>query len=224
MLGVGFSDRSPHLDCSLRASTERFLQFVEVAGISSFDLLGTSHGGAIAIRAAATVPRGRLQRQVLVAPVNPWSAHGRHLAPFLGSTLGSALFRGTIARMPYTWDTWLKRLYGDPRRIAPGTLEGYAAPYKIPGTFEYGLSVVRHWTRDLHELEFLLPKIANVRTLLIWGSHDRAVYPRSADALRQKLHDCELAVLEGAGHLPYEECPAEFNAVLLRFLLSEQPS
>ncbi len=221
MLGVGFSDRPSNLDCSLRANAERILRFLDIVDISSFDMLGTSHGGAVAIKVAASVAKSRLKRLVLVAPVNPWSAHGRHLAPFLGSTIGSALFRGTVARTPSTWDFWLRRLYGDPRRITPGTLEGYAAPYKIPGTFQYGLGVVRHWMRDLQEIEFLLPKIANTPTLLIWGSRDRAVNPGSADKLRAKLHHCESVVLDGAGHLPYEESPDEFNAVLLRFLLAQ---
>jgi len=33
-----------------------------------------------------------------VAPVNPWSRHGRWLAPFLGGRVGSVVFHNTIAR------------------------------------------------------------------------------------------------------------------------------
>ena len=33
-----------------------------------------------------------------------------------------------------------------------------------------------------------------------------------------KLNQVELAVIEGAGHLPYEEMPQAFNELALRFL------
>ena len=46
MLGVGFSDRPPGLDGSLRASAGRLLSFLDSVGVESCDLLGTSHGGA----------------------------------------------------------------------------------------------------------------------------------------------------------------------------------
>src|SRR5881227_1968616 len=49
LLGTGFSDRPAQLDCRLCSVAERVLQFIDAAGISSFDLLGTSHGGAVAI-------------------------------------------------------------------------------------------------------------------------------------------------------------------------------
>ena len=55
-------------------------------------------------------------------------------------------------------------------------------------------------------------------TLLIWGNKDRAVYPSSADTLRRCFKDCALSIIEGAGHLPYEETPEEFNRIVIDFL------
>src|SRR5262249_47362971 len=94
-LGAGFSIAPEGMDCTMRAAAERVLQFVDAAGITDFDLLGTSHGGAVAIMAAAICAANndaRLKRLVLVAPVNPWSPHGRRLAPFVGAAFGSFLF------------------------------------------------------------------------------------------------------------------------------------
>src|SRR5215813_13300455 len=51
-LGAGFSIAPEGMDCTMRAAAERVLQFVDAAGITDFDLLGTSHGGAVAIMAA----------------------------------------------------------------------------------------------------------------------------------------------------------------------------
>ena len=50
----------------------------------------------------------------------------------LGSPLGSALFLGMIGRMQWAYPHLLARLYGDPNRIPPGTLEGYTAPVRLP--------------------------------------------------------------------------------------------
>jgi len=220
-LGTGFSDRPAHLDCRLRSIAARLLRFLEVVGVSSFDLLGTSHGGEVSMMAASMCsqrPDLHLQRLVLVAPVNPWSAHGQRLAPFLGSPVGSAIFLNTIPRMRWTFPLLLSRLYGDPNRIPPGTLEGYAAPARLPRSFEYAVSIARHWTEDLRELECVIPQLAEISTLLIWGEVDRAVYSSSAQALRSHLRKSELAVFPGVGHLPYEEVPDQFNATLVEFL------
>src|SRR5580658_5493225 len=103
MMGAGFSDRPTGIDHSMRGTAKRLLRFIAGLGISSFDLLGTSHGGAVAMMAAAECFSGKagleLRRLVLVAPVNPYSAHGRCLAPLVGSRFGTALFRLVI---PYT--------------------------------------------------------------------------------------------------------------------------
>ena len=223
LLGTGLSDRPSHVDCSFRSTAEGLLRFLDEAGISSFDVLGTSHGGAVAMMLAflsSELPQKRLRRLILAAPVNPWSPHGRRLALFLGSRIGSSLFLLTLARMRSAYAYWLKRMYNDALRIPPGTLEGYSAPLKIPGTFEHGLHIMRHWTMDLRELESVLAKIGDYPTLLIWGSRDRAVYPSSAEPLRRQFKKCELVVIEGAGHLPYEETPKDFNGAVIDFLLS----
>src|SRR5438477_8328079 len=221
LLGTGFSDRPAQLDCRLCSVAERVLQFIDAAGISSFDLLGTSHGGAVAIMVAARCS-GRsaphLRKLVLVAPVNPWSPHGRRLAPFLGSALGSTLFLRTVNHLRWTFPFWLARLYGDSRRIPEGTLEGYLAPVGIPGSFEYALGIVQHWTADLQVLEQTIPQLAEIPTLLIWVSADAAVYVQSAEPLRRHFKRCELVVYPGVGHLPYEETPDQFNRTLIEFL------
>src|SRR5579863_3508434 len=61
MLGAGFSDR-PAIDHSMRATARRVLRFADTLGLSSFDLLGTSRGGAVAMcTAAECIDRGNLK-------------------------------------------------------------------------------------------------------------------------------------------------------------------
>lgn len=222
MLGAGFSDRAPGIDYSMPATAGRVLQFAEKLGLSSFDLLGTSHGGAVAMMAAAKClqpqARLRIRRLILVAPVNPYSAHGRRLAPFFATVPGAAVFRSVIAGMPSLYPYWHRRLYADRRHIPAGSLEGYTAPLAVPGLFEHALRIVRTWTRDLRELETILPKLAPLPILLIWGRQDPAVYASSAAPLARHFPGSRTVIFDRIGHLPYEECPEDFNRALIEFL------
>ena len=226
MLGAGFSDRPPGIDHSMRGTALRMLRFVENLGLESFDLLGTSRGGAVAMALAAECVKAgsakpRLHRLVLVCPVNPYSPHGKWLAPFFGTPVGAAGFRWVTDRMPFLWPFWHARLYADRSRILPGSLEGYKAPLAIPGLFEHGLSIVSTWTADLRELKALLPSLAPIPTLLMWGSKDPAVYASSMEPLARHFAEVQKVVFPGIGHLPYEECPEEFNQALIRFITSQ---
>jgi len=218
LLGSGFSDR-PRIDHSMRATALRVLSFAERLGLSSFDLLGTSRGGAVAMCAAAeSADSHKVRRLVLVCPVNPYSAHGRRLAPFFATWVGAALFRNVIARMPSLYSYFHGRLYADRRTIPAGSLEGYTAPMAVPGFLDHALGIVSTWTTDLRELEALLPRLANIPTLLMWGTKDPAVYFSSMEPLARHFKNVQKAVFPGVGHLPYEECPDEFNRALIKFL------
>ena len=229
-LGAGFSTANDGMDCTMRATARRVLQFADALGIENFDLLGTSHGGGVAIMVAAICTErnlggqndARLQRLILVASVNPWSKHGKRLAPFLGSALGSLLFRGTIEQWRSLDHLWLRRLFSDGAKIPPDSLDGYRMPVFKNHAFRHAQRIVRNWTADLAELETTLPKIRDYPTLIVWGTKDRAFDFPSAEPLRRNFRDCRLVAFEGVGHLPYEEAPEDFNRALVDFLTSSQ--
>lgn len=217
LLGAGYSDRPVTLDCSLRATAGRLCRFLDEVNVSSFDLLGTSHGGALAMVLAAVAGK-RVLTLILSDPVNPWSSHGRLITKILGSAAGAALTLRMGPHLSRTHNFFLRRLYGDPSRISPGTLEGYSAAIAVPGTFEYLAHVMRCWHSDLKTLHDIFPTIRHIPTLLIWGDRDAAVFPESAQELRKQFDHCQLVIFEGAGHLPYEEVPDQFNRAVLQFL------
>jgi pimeloyl-ACP methyl ester carboxylesterase len=225
MLGAGFSDRPSNIDHSMRATALRILHFADNLGLTTFDLLGTSRGGAVAMFAAAESMtahngRSRVRKLILVAPVNPFSPHGTLLAPFFGTVFGAACFRWGVGRIPFLFPYFHSRLYADPANIPPDSLRGYKAPLAIPGLFEHALSIVKTWTADLRELESLLPKLGSIPTLLIWGSKDPAVYASSLEPLARYFPNSKKVVFPRIGHLPYEECPDDFNRELIQFLAS----
>ena len=220
MLGAGFSER-PKINHSMRETALRLLKFAERLKLDSFDLLGTSRGGAVAMSAAAEcLKRGKphIRSLILVAPVNPYSAHGRWLAPFAGTAVGSAIVRAVLERVPSLYPYWHGRMFADAGKIPSDSLEGYKAPLAEPGLFEHGLSIVQTWSADLRELETLLPTLKSIPTMLMWGTDDPAVYCSSMEPLARHFPGAQKVVFHGVGHLPYEECAEEFNRALIRFL------
>jgi pimeloyl-ACP methyl ester carboxylesterase len=215
--GSGFSDPPPDMNCSLEPGAKYLLQALDALQISSCDLLATSYGGAMAMVAASIAP-DRIKRLILAAPVNPWSAHGRVMAPLLSNFLISPLFRLVYPRFQYVESYFLRRLFGSSMRIPKDSLEGYANVLRKPGVLKCALKTVHSWNEDLRYLERRLVQIRHIPTLLLWGDKDRAVFPQSALQLQQQLTNSKLVVFQGIGHLPYEEIPGEFGKAVLDFL------
>jgi pimeloyl-ACP methyl ester carboxylesterase len=222
-LGAGLSTAPKGMDCSVRATADRLLQFADAVGIGEFDLLGTSHGGGVAIMTGALSQErrdARLKRLVLVAPVNPWSRHGRRLAPFLATPLGTVVYNNTIERWRIFDYLWLRRLFSHGSKIPPDSLAGYRIPVFENRVFRHAAHILANWTADLKELEMALPKTRDYPTLLMWGTKDRAVHFGSAEPLLRNFRNARLVAFEDVGHLPYEEASADFNAALIEFLTS----
>lgn len=220
-LGIGFSERPAGIGYGLCSSAERMLEFVDVLGLESLNLVGTSHGGGIAsFMTALAVDRGgpRIEKLVLVDAINPWSPHGRKRIALLSNALGAFAFRTAFPYMQQTLGLFLRRMYGNPAQVTQATLNGYAAGLAQPRSADYGLAVVHSWHSDLSELKDLYPKLKGIPTLLLWGDRDVAVSPGSAYDLQRALPGSELVMLPGVGHMPYEECPEEFNRIVLEFL------
>lgn len=214
--GIGFSQRVMGIDCSVGAAARRMLRLLDALGIGQAHVLGNSHGGAIATAMAAMHPE-RVRKLVLVAPVNPWSKQRQWLISLVASRAGGVLFPAVWMVLKRVHRYALERMYGDVRRIAPGTLEGYDAGAAQPGTREHLLGILRCWNSDQRELEHWY-RSNRVPALLLWGDRDRAVLPSSAHRVQQALPNAELVTLPGVGHLPQEEAPDEFHRIVLEFL------
>jgi pimeloyl-ACP methyl ester carboxylesterase len=227
LLGIGYSDRPQPglLDLSLPATAARMLEWLRVLGHSRVDLLGTSHGGALALMMAAALPDADggaqeelIGRLVLVAPANPWSRAGQGRLAFLRTPPGRWLARHSECWLRMATRIVLKRLYGDPARLTAETFEGYRRMMDLPGTLDYCLGIVQSWRKDMGRLEVRLRSI-RLPALLIWGELDRAVRPESGGELAAILQGSRLVVMPGVGHMPYEEAPREFDDLVLHYLV-----
>ncbi len=225
LLGIGHSDRPTDgtADFSLPAAAARLVEFLQYLGHSQVDLVGTSHGGAVAMLAASQDRANEdpiIRRLVLVAPANPFMTNARLRLAFFRTRFGRFLLRSWGARAIAMRGKPLGRMYADGTRITPETIAGYAVNLRDPRSYEYALEVVRTWRSDMAKLELALHTIADVPALLLWGREDTVVSPDSGRLLLEFFRDAHCVTIPGAGHLPYEETPEEFNTIVLNFLNS----
>jgi pimeloyl-ACP methyl ester carboxylesterase len=221
--GSGFSDCDPILDCHLASAAKRLLGFLDAVSVTSCDLVGSSYGGATAVMLAALAP-SRVSSLVLVSPANAWSRIGRVRLALLRNPALAAVFPALARRMRPLHDYFFRRMWGDPSRITPEMYLGYSAVLRRAGVLEHAVKIIQTWKPDMQELQSILPQLSQVQTLLLWGSKDRTVDPASAKPLSNYFQSPQIAVIEGGGHLPYEECPEEFSRIVTAFLNSVPPA
>jgi 4,5:9,10-diseco-3-hydroxy-5,9,17-trioxoandrosta-1(10),2-diene-4-oate hydrolase len=223
LFNMGESERVPGLDAGLEATADRLAACMDALGLNEADIAGHSHGGAIAMMFAARHP-GRVRRLILFAPANPFCDLGKQLISFYQTRFGMWLAR-LIPFLPRMLKaTALSRMYGDPRRVSKGVLEGYTDHLHVPGTVDHVLQIVQRWFVDMSLLRSALAGLAEKPTLLIWGDRDRAVGLKSARELQRTLPKSSLLVLPGVGHIAFEEMPDVCNQAMRDWLLNPFPS
>jgi pimeloyl-ACP methyl ester carboxylesterase len=220
--GCGDSEDPQNKKYGMEAQAAHLLAFCAEHGLKHVNVVGSSWGGGVAQLFAAANPE-LVRSLVLAAPVNPWSDFGRERVRFFSSGPGAALLRISMpfSRPLHLWG--LKRMYGDPQKIPEGTLEGYSRAFLRKGLARNVVQMLRSWDGDLKALRAAAERI-KAPVLLVWGTRDGAVDLRSAEVLKRKMPQCELAIIEGAGHLPFEETPEEFNRIVMEFLNKIGPS
>ena len=165
----------------------------------------------------------RVRRLILFAPANPYCDLGRQLIRFYQTPFGIWMARQIPWLPRMLKKTALSRMYGDPRRVAEESLDGYTAGLRVPGTIDHVLSIVRGWYTDMGQLREVLTSLSEKPTLLIWGDRDRTVGLSSARELQRMLRRSRLMVLPGVGHIPFEEMPEECNQAMRDWLSSPLP-
>ena len=219
LLGRGYSERPVGFDHGMTPTATYLWKFLDQVGVENVDIVGSSHGGALAVRMAAEHPE-RVRKLVLAAPVNPWSRHGLWITRILATQPAARFLLAVVPYLHASGNKFLARLFGDPAKIPPGTLEGYMAPLSQPNSWDYALSIMRDWRADLQQLASDYAAINDMPALLAWGDRDPAVHLYSAQEIMKRMPHAQLKIFPGVGHVPYEEAPEDFNRAVVDFLLS----
>jgi pimeloyl-ACP methyl ester carboxylesterase len=109
-----------------------------------------------------------------------------------------------------------------PKMIAQETIEKQPAVAAhvlamMRGTSPKGAAAALRGRAERPDYSPLLPQI-NVPTLIVVGSLDEFTPVADAEFMRDRLPNSKMAVIEGAGHMPNLENPAEFNRIVEEFL------
>jgi pimeloyl-ACP methyl ester carboxylesterase len=216
--GFGLSERDFAADHSHPAQARLVAAILDGLAIERVTVIAHSMGGSVALHLALQRPE-MVERMILVAA----SANGRvELASLL---LGPLLHLPPVAR----WGRHALRGLGseervadilasafyDPNEVSEEIRSGYLLPFTVPD-WDLGLLAIM---RDAagNDLPRSLDQL-DQPALLIWGAHDRLVPVAEGEALVERLPNARLEVLSRAGHLPFEDQPADFARLVLDFL------
>lgn len=205
-------------DASLKATASRMLQLLDRAGVDSANLLGSSHGGAVAMELSAMAPQ-RIQRLILVSPANPFARGYHRIVKFYLSPTGGIFIRLAPFAPVLIWEYAMRRMCGRASRLAKDIGLGYRQPLRQSGVTAQIRSSLQTFISEIEALREKLPDLSKIPTLLIWGDRDPVVEFDSARELQQAL-GADMVVMPGVGHLPYEEAPEEFSRIVLKYLNS----
>lgn len=217
LVNMGKSARVEGLDASLKATAARIAAIMDALDVGDLDIVGHSHGGALALTFAAMYPT-RVRRLILFAPANPYSRSSDMMVRVYSTRWGVVLGR----MLPYLPSPFqrlaLGEMYGGPDRVPDSCLQEIVAGLRSPGTLPHVLSIIRGWYGEMVRLKQTLSRVARVPTLLVWGSNDCTVSLSSGLRLKRKLRGAQLIVVRGAGHTVFEERPEEANRIMLSWL------
>lgn len=177
-------------------------------------LVGNSAGGGIAALAALRHP-SRVDALILVdAAIGgggnaPWyqslmtTPQGRRIGPLL-------------ARQIKDWGIdFGKSAWHDPSKITPEIWEGYLKPLKA-----------ENWDRGYWEFTAsskpteLASRIKDIKmpALVITGDNDKIIPKERSIKTANDLPNAKLVVIPNCGHVPHEECPADFLSAVKSFM------
>lgn len=194
-------------------------------GLIDHTLLGHGFGALVVLRNAIDFP-GRAARVVLTGAVSHAGAYQEaeaNLARFEPESLRSGIQAAYDA----------EREVSDPEQFgalfALQTAFQFADPAGAPRraylqrarSVEHRVPMIRRFAEpdglDAFDVRDLLSRVS-VPALVATGTDDRIATPNAARELATALPRAELALIEGAGHVPYVEQPEIFLATLRSFL------
>lgn len=207
LAGHGETEFNPQWDYSIGAQAARIAALLDKLGITKAHIIGNSMGGAITGYFAIHYP----ERTLTAAPLDPGAvkspepsdmekmlAEGKN--PFLIETTEDflAFYPMTMAKAP-----WLPGFVLD--AVAEQYIERKQRYEQI-----FGEIITENLAPDLHKLK--LP------VLLVWGDQDRLLHVSTTQVWKAEVPQIQIEIMEGIGHMPMVEVPAETAEIYQAFL------
>lgn len=211
----GFGDSSIRRPADAAALPGVVLGVLDRLGIARASLVGNSLGGGIAVLVAAEHP-ARVERLVLIdsAGFNLEAGDRPWLLRVVGSAAVARALEGAPIRRRLV-KVGLRQVFHDDRLVTDERVDEYAAPMMRPGAVTAAAELLRTPIPGT-----IAARVGAVRapTLVLWGREDAWIPAAHAERFAAAIPGATVRVLDGCGHLPQEEKPAETAAAILEFL------
>lgn len=211
--GHGFATKGIGPDYSIAGFARLTTGLMYRLGLDDAAIVGTSLGGHIGAQVCIDQPT-RIRGLALVGAVGiaPVSDETRQaIRDSISRTTREAIgakLRFVLAKPDLVTEAWIQEEW----RI--NTSAGAAASFEALGKYFY-----EHINRDAI-VDQLLPLTCIIPMQLFWGELDRAVPIEVGQRAAHLLGGIPIHGIAGAGHAPYFEAPAAFDAKVLPFLES----
>jgi pimeloyl-ACP methyl ester carboxylesterase len=221
LLGFGFSEKPPDGEYTIEAHARRIIGLMDELGIERATLVGSSYGGAIAATCALDYAL-RVERLVLVGAVSNDDIKRRPLLRLAASPVVGELISPLLLDLRWMVKRHLKKNcvsnagWFDKKRIA-----AYHVPLRAADTQRAALSMLRLWSAERIRRE---AHLITQPVLLIWGENDAEIPLSDGERLHREIPAARLIVFRRCGHLPQEEYPREFAALVTDFCRNELAS
>lgn len=224
LLGCGLSDR-PNISYSGELFVEQIVDALGEFGTEPTTLVGSSMGGAFAIRATARAT-DRVAQLVAISPTglggvldrDPAGAQLAVTALLRAPVVGETLFNALASRPSLRW--FLEnQSYADKSSVTPEIVDHYYAVTHQPGAryvpaYFVGGGLNLNVARDL---PFITAPV-----LIAWGERAPSVSKvENASEFLKLAQRGSLVTFPNAGLLPHEEQPEDMCAAIEAFLAAE---
>ncbi len=188
-------------------------RFLEILGIRSCAIAGSSLGGWLAWELALARPQ-LVDKMILLAAAGYMD--GRSVpTPFQMARTPVLGKVATYTNIPKTlFKRFLSQVYYDKTKINQALFDRYYELFSREGHLENFYRLVNGKFRDHIPL---LPKI-KTPTLIIWGEHDEWLPLANAFRFKDALPNSELIIYDDLGHVLMEEAPVPTAQDVVDFL------
>jgi pimeloyl-ACP methyl ester carboxylesterase len=205
-IGFGESDK-PQANFHMGLMAQFLVGFLDALEIPKATVIGHAMGATVGSYAAVHYP-DRVDRLILVDGIG----YRRDRPPSL-PTAGQLRFRriATGSSVEATRGLLKRRVYDDSLVTDSWAVEAFEfwlqSSQAIGTLIQSGGDVTKEEMRAI-----------KTPTLLIWGKEDEIGKPELTEEALQDISGAQVAIVEGAGHLPQLEKPDEFNRIVRDFV------
>lgn len=210
--GAGDSDRPNAAqvdDYSFEWLADAVAATLEALGVSTCTLVGHDFGGTLALVLAAKQP-DRVRELFLLSPLALTVSLPLQGALAIAPSLGLEVFRRTLRRVDFV--RFLEQGLSTPELLDEGDAHVFWDRLSRWGGREAAYAMLAQMPSVVRLRDRFTS--VSVPTTLVWGDRDQIVPPEHATRLAGLLPNASEAIVDGCGHNPAYERPAEVAGLL----------